>query len=117
MPQEFRWNAELVAQITATPWEPGKATRLESSTLKYRGLYITERMIDTHGPTMDCKKCSTGLGQHSAACRQRFEQIQADLLQEKLEEEEARNRKKGERAAEEQTERDRQTASSSKVGT
>ena len=45
--------------------------------------YITERMIDAHGPTDSCRKCSTGQGDHSAECRQSFEKIQYDLLQEK----------------------------------
>ena len=31
-----------------------------------------------------CRTCSTGQGNHSAECRQRFEKIQYDLLQEKL---------------------------------
>ena len=43
-------------------------------------------MIDAHGPADDCQKCSTGHGAHSAARRQRFETIQADLLRAKLEE-------------------------------
>ena len=47
-------------------------------------MYITERMIDAHGPTDSCRKCSTGQGNHSAECRQRFEKIHCDLLQEKL---------------------------------
>jgi hypothetical protein len=77
MPQEFRWNAELLEIIEVSPWNP-KTKAVEGA--KYRSLYITERMIDTHGPTDRCTKCSTGKGQHSADCRQRFEQIQADLL-------------------------------------
>ncbi len=47
-------------------------------------MYITEKMIDVHGPTEDCPKCSTGEGSHSQACRQRLEQIRSDLLNEKL---------------------------------
>ena len=47
-------------------------------------MYITERMIDAHGPTDSCRKCSTGQVNHSAEYRQRFEKIQYDLLQEKL---------------------------------
>ena len=47
-------------------------------------MYITERMIDAHGPTDSCRKCSTRKGNHSAECRQRFEKIQYDLLQGKL---------------------------------
>ena len=47
-------------------------------------MYITERMIDAHGPTDRCRKCSTGQENHSAECRQRLEKIQYDLLQEKL---------------------------------
>ena len=69
----------MLKDIRVTPW---KATPDRPPV--GRGLYITERMIDAYGPTDDCRKCSTGLGNHSAACRQRFEQIQADLLAEKL---------------------------------
>ena len=47
-------------------------------------MYSTERMIDAHGPTDSCRKCSTRQVNHSGECRQRFEKIQYDLLQEKL---------------------------------
>ena len=40
--------------------------------------------IEDMGPTDSCRKCSTGQENHSAECRQRFEKIQYDLLQEKL---------------------------------
>ncbi|CAK0850454.1 unnamed protein product [Prorocentrum cordatum] len=81
MPEEFRWQPELIQHIRVTPW---KQTPDKSSGTIGRSMYITERMIDAHGPTDDCRKCSTGYGSHSAACRQRFETIQADLLREKL---------------------------------
>ena len=82
MPEEFRWQPELIQNIRVTPWKhiPDKSDGTFG-----RGMYITERMIDAHGPTDACRKCSTGYGSHSAACRQRFETIQADLLREKLE--------------------------------
>ena len=81
MPEEFRWNAEMLQDIRVTPWKPtpGKTPQVAG-----RSMYITERMIDAHGPTDRCKKCSRGRGEHSAECRQRFETIQYDLLQEKL---------------------------------
>ena len=60
---------------------PGKSVRVIG-----RNMYITERMIDARGPTDSCTKCSTGQGNHSAGCRQRFEKIQYDPLQEKLRE-------------------------------
>ncbi|CAK0888712.1 unnamed protein product [Prorocentrum cordatum] len=81
MPEEFRWQPELIQHIRVTPW---KQTPDKSSGTIGRSMYITERMIDAHGPTDDCRKCSIGYGSHSAACRQRFETIQADLLREKL---------------------------------
>ena len=91
MPQEFRWNADLLELIDVTPWSP-KPKTVEGP--KSRSMYITERMIDAHGPTDRCPKCSTGRGQHSPECRQRFEQIQADLLNEKLEAEERKGAEK-----------------------
>ena len=81
MPIEFRWRGDLVANISATPWNLKPGTRKEVAKPSW---YITESMIDWHGPTDDCNKCSTGKGPHPEPCRQRFEKIQADLLAEKL---------------------------------
>ena len=81
MPVEFRWNAEMLQDIRFANWKP---TPGKSAQVVGRNMYITERMIDVHGPTDSCRKCSTGQGNHSAECRQRFEKIQHDLLQEKL---------------------------------
>ena len=86
MPLEFRWNPELVARIAVTPWNTTVKT---TSNPVPRSLYITEKRIDVHGPTDACPKCSTDKGSHPQTCRQRFEQIQADLLTEKLEQEAA----------------------------
>ena len=71
----------MLQDIRFTLWKttPGKSAQVVG-----RNIYITERMIDAHGPTDSCRKCSTGQGNHSAECRQRFEKIQYDLLQEKL---------------------------------
>ena len=71
----------MLQDIRFTPWKP---TPGKSAQVVGRNLYITERMIDAHGPTDSCRKCSPGQGSHSAECRQRFEKIQYDLLQEKL---------------------------------
>ena len=65
--------------VRAMEATPGKTPQVAG-----RSIYITERMIDAHGPTDRCRKCSTGYGTHSVGCRQRFESIQYDLLQEKL---------------------------------
>ena len=81
MPVEFRWNKEMLQDIRFTPWKP---TPGKSAQVVGRNMHITERMINAHGPTDSCRKCSTGQGNHSAECRQRFEKIQYDLLQEKL---------------------------------
>lgn len=64
---------------------PGKPTPCkDSKSAPGRSMFITERMIDAHGPTDECPKRSTGRGARSAACRQKFERIPYDLLQEKL---------------------------------
>ena len=81
MPEEFRWNAEMLQDIRFTPWKP---TPGKSAQVVGRTMYITERLIDAHGPTDSWRKYTTGQGNHSAECRQRFEKIQYDLLQEKL---------------------------------
>ena len=81
MPEEFRWNVEMLQDIRFTPWKP---TPGKSAKVVGRNMYITERMIDAHGPTDSCRKCSSGQGNLSAECRQKFEKIQNNLLQEKL---------------------------------
>ena len=81
MPEEFRWNVEMLQNIRFTPWKP---TSGKSAQVVGRNMYITDRMIDAHVTTDNCRKCSTGQGNHSAECRQRFEKIQYDLSQEKL---------------------------------
>ena len=48
MPEEFRWNAEMLQDIRFTPWNP---TPGKSAQVVGRNMYITERMIDAHGPT------------------------------------------------------------------
>ena len=72
---------QMLQDIRFTPWKP---TPEKLAQVVGRNMYITKRMIDAHGPTDSCRKCSTGQGNHSAECRQRFEKIQYDLLQEKL---------------------------------
>ena len=57
MPEEFRWQPEIIQNIGVTPW---KQTPDKSTGTIGRNMYITERMIDAHGPTNDCKKCSIG---------------------------------------------------------
>ena len=81
MPEEFRWNAEMLQDIRFAPWKP---TPGKSAQVVGRNMCITERMTEAHGTTDSCRKCFTEQENHSAECRQRFEKIQDDLLQEKL---------------------------------
>ncbi len=39
-----------------------------------RGFYVTKSLLDRHGMTGGCPKCSTGEGHHSAECRARIEE-------------------------------------------
>ena len=71
----------MLQDIRFTPWKP---TPENSAQVVGRNMYVTERMTDAHGRTDSCRKCPARQGNHSAECRQRFEKIQYDLLQEKL---------------------------------
>ncbi|CAK0831915.1 unnamed protein product [Prorocentrum cordatum] len=82
MPEEFRWQPELTQNIRATPW---KHILDKSAGPIGRSMYTTQRTINARGPTGDGRTCSAGYGSHSAACRRRFETIQAELLREKKE--------------------------------
>ena len=48
MPEEFRWGAEMLQDSGFTPWKP---TPGKSAQVVGRNMYITERIIDAHGPT------------------------------------------------------------------
>jgi hypothetical protein len=41
-----------------------------------RSFYVTKALLDRHGMTAGCPKCSTGKGHHSAECRVRIEEAQ-----------------------------------------
>ena len=59
MPEEFRWNAEMLQDIRFAPCKPtpGKTAQVVG-----RNMYITERMIDALGPTDSCKSALLGRG-------------------------------------------------------
>ncbi|CAK0861483.1 unnamed protein product, partial [Prorocentrum cordatum] len=84
MPEEFRWNAELLKQIDVTPWAP-VPERVKSAIKKF--MYTAEAMKNRHGPTDSCPKCVYGRGQRSEQRRQRFETIAQERLEAKLLEE------------------------------
>ena len=46
----------------------------ESSTTQKRW-YVTEALVNEHGRTMGCPRCSSGIGIHNAECRARIEGI------------------------------------------
>ncbi len=41
-----------------------------------RSFYVTKALLDRHGMTAGCPKCSTGKGHQSAECRVRIEEAQ-----------------------------------------
>ena len=53
----------------------GESMRTEFDAPLTRQKYITNHMLDKHGRTPLCTRCSWGTGSHSSECRARFEAI------------------------------------------
>ena len=56
-----------------SPWYVRVRTELDAPPTRQK--YITNQMLDQHGRTPLCRRCSLGAGSHSSDCRARFEAI------------------------------------------
>ena len=66
-----QWNLESVKAVLVSPSELPVRTELDA--LLTRQKYITNQMLDQHGRTPLCTRCSLVTGSHSSDCRARFE--------------------------------------------
>ena len=88
-PASARWRRELVDRLTCEPFnpKPKSATVVDSDKLRVdlqwselhspnvnvdvtqKRWYVTETLVNEHGRTMGCPRCSSGIGIHNAECR------------------------------------------------
>ena len=64
---------ESVKAVLVSPWELRVRTELDAPPTRQK--YITNQMLDQHGRTPLCTRCSWGPRSHSSDCRARFEAI------------------------------------------
>ena len=72
-PRDEQWNLESVKGVLVSPWELPVRTEFDAPLTRQK--YITNQMLDQHGRTPLCTRCSLGTGSHSSDCRPRFEVI------------------------------------------
>ena len=72
-PREEQWNLESVKAVLVSPWE--SRVRTEVAAPLTGQMYITNQMLDQHGRTPLCTRCSLGTRAPSSDCRTRFEAI------------------------------------------
>ena len=78
--RDEQWNSESVKAVLVSPWELRVRTELHAPLTRQK--YITNQMLDKHGPTPLCTRCSLGTGSHSSDCRARFDSIWTKKLAE-----------------------------------
>ena len=71
---------ESVKAVLVSPWELRVRTNLDAPLIRQK--YITNQMLNKHGPTPLCTRCSLGTGSHSSDCRARFYSIWTEKLAE-----------------------------------
>ena len=62
------------------PWELRVRTEFDAPLARQK--YITNQMLDRHGRTPFCTRCSLGTGAHSSECLPRFEATWTEELAE-----------------------------------
>ena len=100
-PESARWRRELVGRLTGEPFNPKPKSSTVADSCKLpvdlqwservspnvnvdeapkdqvtqKRWYVTEALVNEHGRTMGCPRCSSGIGMHNAECRGRIEGI------------------------------------------
>ena len=65
--RDEQWNLESVKAVLVSPWELRVRTELDAPPTRQK--FITNQMLDQHGRTPLCTRCSLGAGSHSSECR------------------------------------------------
>jgi hypothetical protein len=77
-----RWSMRTRTVIGGA--QPYRQVTGSAGTGVSRSMCVIEKMIDRHGLTSECTKCTRGSGTHSIACSQGFDMITSDILDERL---------------------------------
>ena len=80
-------GAREPARMSTLTRHPG--TRCRNPVATQKCWYVTEALVNEHGRTMGCPRCTSGIGTHNAECRGRIEGtlLQQSRMKPKQEEE------------------------------
>ena len=78
-----RWNLDKLLAVDALPWLM-KPERVKLREPIFKRKYITWAYVRKYGGTPGCKACSVDGPAHSAACRERFEELFAKEREDEL---------------------------------
>ena len=70
---EKQWHLDSVKAVLVRPWQVRVRTEFDAPLTRLK--YITNQILDQHGRTPFCTRCSLGTGAHSSECRAPFEAI------------------------------------------
>ena len=69
-----QWERDAFTTFVGVPWNP-RGLAVEAPVASSRRRYITKALIHQHGETPGCAACLGTGSQHTAKCRDRFEQL------------------------------------------
>ena len=72
LPVDLQWRTRASPNVNVDE-ALGDGAPEEAATQKR--WYVTEALVNEHGRTMGCPRCSSGIGMHNAECRARIEGI------------------------------------------
>ena len=70
LPVDLQWGTRASPNVNIDE-APGDEVPEPVATQKC--WYVTKALVNEHGPTMGCPRCSSGVGMHNAECRGRIE--------------------------------------------
>ena len=72
LPVDLQWSARATPNVNVVEAPGDRAPKSAASQKRW---YVTEALVNEHGRTMGCPRCSSGIGIHNAECRARIELI------------------------------------------
>ena len=72
LPFDLQWSTRASPNVNV---DEAPADRAPEPSATQKRWYVTEALVNEHGRTMGCPRCSSGIGIHNAECRARIEGI------------------------------------------
>ena len=72
LPFDLQWSARASPNVNI---DEAPGDEVPEPVTTQRRWHVTEALVNEHGRTLGCPRCSSGIGIHNAACRGRIEGI------------------------------------------